>query len=91
MKHLYIVAGDDMQGRNTRRTGRKKAGKYLIEEYKKIGVSFPEAASDWYQKVPSEFMKPGFCSKIRMIQRTFGHSFKEFRKARRNRSNFGAL
>jgi hypothetical protein len=63
-KHLYIVAGDEMQGRNTGEEGQKKAGKYLIEEYKKMGVSFPEAASDWYQKVPSEFMKRGFAPKL---------------------------
>lgn len=62
--HLYIVAGDAMEGRNTGEPGQKKAGKYLIEEYKKIGVSFPEAATDWYQKVPSEFMKRGFSPKL---------------------------
>lgn len=33
-KHLYIVAGDEMQGRNTGEEGQKKAGKYLIDEYK---------------------------------------------------------
>ena len=63
-KHLDIVAGDAMEGRNTGEPGQKKAGKYLIEEYKKIGVSFPEAATDWYQKVPSEFMKRGFSPKL---------------------------
>ena len=63
-KHLYIVAGDEMQGRNTGEEGQKKAGKYLIEEYKKMGISYPEAASDWYQKVPSEFMKRGFAPKL---------------------------
>ncbi|MFD2909313.1 M28 family metallopeptidase [Flavobacterium ardleyense] len=63
-KHLYIVAGDDMEGRNTGEPGQKKAGKYLIEEYKKMGISFPEAATDWYQKVPSEFMKRGFSPKL---------------------------
>jgi len=63
-KHLYIVAGDDMEGRNTGEEGQKKAGKYIIDEYKKLGVSFPEAATDWYQKVPSEFMKRGFAPKL---------------------------
>ena len=63
-KHLYIVAGDEMQGRNTGEEGQKKAGRYLIEEYKKMGISYPEAASDWYQKVPSEFMKRGFAPKL---------------------------
>ena len=30
--HLYIVASDEMQGRNTGEEGQKKAGKYLIEQ-----------------------------------------------------------
>ena len=63
-KHLYIVASDEMEGRNTGEPGQKKAGLYLIEEYKKIGVSFPKGATDWYQKVPSAFMTKGFGPKL---------------------------
>lgn len=63
-KHLYIVADDNMEGRNTGEPGQKRAGEYLINEYKKIGVSFPPGATDFYQKVPSEFMKKGFAPKL---------------------------
>ena len=63
-KHLYIVAGDEMQGRNTGEPGQKKAGEYLISEYKKMGISFPPGATDFYQKVTSEFMKRGFAPKL---------------------------
>ena len=63
-KHLYIVAGDEMQGRNTGEQEKKKAGEYLINEYKKMGISFPPGATDFYQKVPSEFMKRGFAPKL---------------------------
>ncbi|UGS22767.1 M28 family metallopeptidase [Flavobacterium channae] len=63
-KHLHIVAGDEMQGRNTGEPGQKKAGEYLINEYKKMGISFPPGATDFYQKVPSEFMKRGFAPKL---------------------------
>lgn len=63
-KHLYIVASDEMEGRNTGTEGQKKAGRYLIEEYKKIGVSFPKGATDWYQKVPSAYMTKGFGPKL---------------------------
>lgn len=63
-KHLYIVASDEMEGRNTGTEGQKKAGRYLIEEYKKIGISFPKGATDWYQKVPSAFMTKGFGPKL---------------------------
>jgi len=62
--HLYIIAGDEMEGRDTGTEGQKKAGKYLIEQYKKNNISFPPGAVDWYQKVPSEFMKRGFSPKL---------------------------
>jgi hypothetical protein len=62
--HLYIVAGDEMEGRDTGTEGQKKAGKYLIEQYKKNGISHPPIATDWYQKVPSEYMKRGFAPKL---------------------------
>jgi hypothetical protein len=63
-KHLYIVADDNMEGRNTGEPGQKRAGEYLINEYKKNGISFPPGATDFYQKVPSEFMKRGFAPKL---------------------------
>ena len=37
-KHLYIVAGGEMEGRNTGEPGQKKAGQYLINEYKNIYI-----------------------------------------------------
>ncbi len=59
-KHLYIVASDSMQGRDTGSEGQKKAGKYLISEYEKMNISFPIGASSFYQKVPSAFMKRSY-------------------------------
>ena len=55
-KHLYIVASDEMEGRETGSAGQKKAGLYLINQYKKDGISFPAAATDFYQKVPAAFL-----------------------------------
>jgi hypothetical protein len=63
-KHLYIIADDNMEGRNTGEPGQKRAGEYLINEYKKNGISFPKGASDFYQMVPSDFMKRGFAPKL---------------------------
>ncbi len=54
--HLYIVASDEMEGRDTGTEGQKKAGRYLIDQYKKIGVSHPRQLSSYYQPVPSEAM-----------------------------------
>lgn len=62
--HLYIVAGDEMEGRNTGEPGQKKAGKYLISQYEKIGISYPKEGNGWYQKVPSEFMSRAFSPKL---------------------------
>lgn len=63
-KHLYIVAGDEMQGRNTGEEGQKKAGRYLIDQYKKEGISFPKGATDFYQPVPSSYMTKPFSPKL---------------------------
>lgn len=62
--HLYIVAGDEMEGRNTGEPGQKKAGKYLISQYEKMGISYPKEAESFYQKVPSEFMSRSFSPKL---------------------------
>ena len=54
--HLYIVASDEMEGRETGSAGQKKAGVYLIDQYKKNAVPFPTGASDYYQKIPAAFL-----------------------------------
>lgn len=63
-KNLYIIASDEMEGRNTGEPGQKKAGEYIISQYKKYGISFPKGADSFYQTVPSEFMKRGFSPKL---------------------------
>ena len=54
--HLYIVASDEMEGRETGSAGQKKAGQYLIDQYKKEGISFPKGATSFYQAVPAAFL-----------------------------------
>lgn len=54
--HLYIVASDEMEGRETGSAGQKKAGQYLIRQYQSNGIPYPEGAKDYYQPVPAEFM-----------------------------------
>ena len=51
--NLYIIASDEMEGRDTGSKGQKKAGDYLISQYTKAGISFPEGAADFYQRIPS--------------------------------------
>jgi hypothetical protein len=54
--NLTIIASDDMEGRETGSEGQKKAGRYLIEQYKKIGISFPKGATNYYQPIPAAFL-----------------------------------
>ncbi|MCT4173354.1 M28 family peptidase [Elizabethkingia anophelis] len=55
-RDLYIIASDEMQGRDTGSPGQKKAGEYMINQYKKNGIGHPLSMSSYYQKVPSEYM-----------------------------------
>ena len=55
-KNLYIVASNEMQGRETGSEGQKKAGRYLIEQYQAAGINFPKLANSFYQKVPAAFL-----------------------------------
>ena len=55
-KHLLIVASDEMEGRETGSKGQKKAGEYLITEYKKNGISFTTGAINYYQNIPASFL-----------------------------------
>lgn len=54
--HLYNVASDGMEGRETGSTGQKKAGKYLIDNYKTNKIPFPKGATDYYQKIPAAYL-----------------------------------
>ncbi|WP_407482033.1 M28 family metallopeptidase [Elizabethkingia meningoseptica] len=55
-RDLYIIASDEMQGRDTGSPGQKKAGEYMIGQYKKMKVGHPPSMDSYYQKVPSEYM-----------------------------------
>ncbi len=63
-KHLTIVASDNMEGRETGSPGQKKAGNYLIDTYKKNGISFPKGAKDFYQKVPATYLNKNGRNKL---------------------------
>lgn len=54
--HLYIVASDEMEGRETGSAGQKKAGNYLIDQYKSNKIPFPKGATDYYQKIPAAYL-----------------------------------
>jgi Zn-dependent M28 family amino/carboxypeptidase len=62
--HLYIVASDEMQGRNTGEEGQKKAGKYLVEQYSKNGISYPTGTNTFYQAIPASYFQKSFSPKL---------------------------
>lgn len=53
---LYVVASDEMEGRETGSKGQKKAGKYLISQYQKSKISYPKGASSYYQAIPAAYL-----------------------------------
>lgn len=54
--NLTIIASDEMEGRDTGTEGQKKAGRYIIDFYKKQGIGFPKGASDYYQPIPAAYL-----------------------------------
>ena len=62
--HLTIVASDEIGGRETGSTGQKKAGNYLIDQYKSNKISFPKGASDYYQKIPAAYLNANYNQKL---------------------------
>lgn len=63
-KNLFVIASDEMEGRDTGTEGQKKAGKYMIEHYKKLGIPYPKGAQNYYQPIPAEFFVRPFSPKL---------------------------
>ncbi|MBS1533916.1 MAG: M28 family peptidase [Bacteroidetes bacterium] len=53
---LTVVASDEMEGRETGSEGQKKAGRYLIEQYKNSQIPFPKGADSYYQPIPAAYL-----------------------------------
>lgn len=54
--NLTVIASDEMEGRETGSEGQKKAGRYLIEQYKSNGIPFPKGAKSYYQPIPAAYL-----------------------------------
>ncbi|MDI1315701.1 M28 family metallopeptidase [Flavobacterium sp.] len=54
--HLTVIASDEMEGRETGSEGQKKAGRYIIDFYKKQGIGFPKGATSYYQSIPAVYL-----------------------------------
>lgn len=56
LTNLTVIASDEMEGRETGSEGQKKAGRYIIDFYKKKGIGFPKGATDYYQHIPAAYL-----------------------------------
>lgn len=56
-EHLQVIASDEMEGRNTGSEGQKKAGKYIISQYRKGKIQPARQNGDYYQHIPSEYFR----------------------------------
>jgi Zn-dependent M28 family amino/carboxypeptidase len=55
--HLYMYAGDAMQGRMTGSNGQKLASEYLRNFYQNQGISSPIEENNYYQSIPASYFK----------------------------------
>ena len=55
--HLYIMASDEFEGRNTGDTGQKKAAEYLKNFYISKNIASPLGGDDYFQDIPTEHLK----------------------------------
>jgi len=51
-KHLTIIAGDEMEGRETGTEGQRKAAVYIAEQFKSMGLQSPVAVTAYQQMYP---------------------------------------
>lgn len=63
-KHLYTIAADSMRGRDTGTEGQKKAGRYIIEQYQKLGIAPPPTAANYYQPIASKYMRTAWSRRL---------------------------
>lgn len=54
-KHLYVYAGDEMEGRLTGSKGQKMAAEYIRDFYKKQGIAAAPGTADYFQKIPASY------------------------------------
>lgn len=54
-KHLYIYAGDEMEGRMTGTSGQHKAAEYIRDYYIEHGIKSPLANNEYFQTIPGSY------------------------------------
>lgn len=54
-KHLYVFAGDEMEGRMTGTEGQRRASRYIRDFYIKEGIASPLPDSEYFQEIPASY------------------------------------
>lgn len=57
-KHLYIIASDEFEGRETGESGQKKAAEYLKNFYISENISSPFNGTDYFQEITTDHLQP---------------------------------
>ncbi len=55
--HLYIIASDEFEGRNTGEPGQKLAAEYLKDFYMGINIASPLGEGNYFQKISAEYLR----------------------------------
>ncbi|MCF6167839.1 M28 family metallopeptidase [Lutibacter sp.] len=58
-KLLYTVASSEFEGRETGKTGQKKAAEFLKKFYIEQAITSPYGGNDYFQAIPTEHLKLG--------------------------------
>ena len=56
--HLYIIASDEFEGRDTGEPGQKLAAEYLKDFYKSQNIASPLGEDDYFQDISTEHLRP---------------------------------
>lgn len=56
--HLYIIASDEFEGRNTGESGQKMAAEYLKDFYITNNIVSPLGDDDYFQDIPTAELRP---------------------------------
>ncbi len=57
-RHLYIIASDEFEGRETGEPGQKKAAEYLMNYYIDRNIASPLGDEDYFQEIPTAHLNP---------------------------------
>ncbi|MDF1516750.1 MAG: M28 family metallopeptidase [Lutibacter sp.] len=56
--HLYIIASDEFEGRNTGEPGQKLAAEYIKDFYITRGIASPLGGNNYFQTISTEHLRP---------------------------------